>query len=122
MILCVMRIGMKAKDVNTEFELVYGPEAFARPVVKKCRRRFQQGRTDLFDDPRSEKPLINDLCEVKSSILAEKLSSSCRVLCRHFQTEKTACLRIPQDKLSLKQFHLCWESRALSVIQNSERL
>jgi hypothetical protein len=52
---------LRARAIHTELESVYGPEALARPTVKKWGRGFDRGRTYLFDDPRSRTPLTNDL-------------------------------------------------------------
>jgi transposase len=53
--------GLKARAIHTERELVYRPEALARPTVRKWQRRFHQVRTDMCNDPRSGRPLKNDL-------------------------------------------------------------
>jgi hypothetical protein len=51
---------MKGQDIPPEHELVNGGEAFSLPRVKKCRKCLWQGRTDLFDDRRSGKPVTKD--------------------------------------------------------------
>jgi hypothetical protein len=43
--------GLKAREIHIKLESVDGPEAFALLTVKKWRRRFHQGRMDLFDYP-----------------------------------------------------------------------
>jgi transposase len=84
--------GLKARAIQAELGSVYGTEAVALPRVRKWRRRFHQRGTDLFDDLRSAGPLTNDLAGELGSILEEKPSSSCKVLCRHFRIgEETAC-------------------------------
>jgi hypothetical protein len=93
--------GLKSRATHTELEPVYDPEALALPTVKKCWRRSQQGRMDLFDDPRSGSPLANDLPGAIGVLLPDKLFSFCKVLCRHFQIGKATCLRILHDKLGL---------------------
>jgi hypothetical protein len=65
---------LKAREFHTEFELVYGPEAFALPIVKNWRRRFHQGKTDLFDNLRPGMPLMNDLAGGIGSTLEESRS------------------------------------------------
>jgi hypothetical protein len=45
--------GLKTQNIYIELESVYGPEALVLLTVKKWRRHFQQGRTNLFDNPRS---------------------------------------------------------------------
>jgi hypothetical protein len=37
-----------------ELESVYGPEALALSTLKEWRKRFQERRTELMDDPMSE--------------------------------------------------------------------
>jgi transposase len=54
---------LKAREIQTELESLYGPEALALSTVRKWCKRFQEGRTDLMDDPRSEKPVTDDLVE-----------------------------------------------------------
>jgi transposase len=49
---------LRARAIHTELESV--TEALAVPTVKKWRRRVQQGRADLLDDPRSGRPLTNE--------------------------------------------------------------
>jgi hypothetical protein len=93
---------LKAKEIRIELESMYGPEALALPTVKKLRRRFRQWRTHLFDNPRSGRPLTNDLGESIGSMLAERPFNSCKMLCRHFRIGKATCLRIFHDKLDLK--------------------
>jgi hypothetical protein len=65
----------------------------ALPVVKNGRSRFPQGRTDLFHDRRSGKPLM----------LAERRFGSCKVIGRQFRIGKTTCLEPLQNKLGLKK-------------------
>jgi hypothetical protein len=76
----------------------------------------------MFDDPRSEKSLTDDLDEATGFVLAERSFSLCKLLCRHFWIGRTTILRILHDNLGLKRFHLCWVSHALSPNQQSERM
>jgi hypothetical protein len=62
-------------------------------------RRFQQGRTDLFDYPASGRPLTNDRNDAFDSMLAENPLGSWKVLRRNFRIGKTTCLWIVHDKL-----------------------
>jgi hypothetical protein len=67
---------LKVRAIHTELESVDGPEALTLLTMKKRRRRFHQGRTDLFDDPRSGNPLTNGLARAIESMLEEKPFSS----------------------------------------------
>jgi hypothetical protein len=69
----------KAREIHNEFEWMYSPEAVALPRVKKWRRRFRQGRTDLFDDPQPGRLWTNDSAGPIGSMLEERLFCSCKV-------------------------------------------
>jgi transposase len=89
--------GLKAKEIRAELELVYGPEALALLTVKKWRKRFHEGRTDLIDNRRPGRPVTHDLAEAIQSMLAERPFLSCKVLCRHLRIGNATCLRIPHN-------------------------
>jgi hypothetical protein len=71
--------------------------------VKKWQKRFAEGRTSLYDDPRCRKPLTNDLAEAISSVLKERPYLSRKVLCQHFHIAKGTYLRILRDRLGMKK-------------------
>jgi transposase len=112
--------GLKAKAIHAELESVYGGEALALPTVKKWRKRFQEGRRDLFDDPRSGRPLTCDLDQAIHSVLEERPFTSCKVLCWHFRIGKATCLPILHDTLGLKKIPSSLGSTH-SVVQPKDR-
>jgi hypothetical protein len=122
MICFILLKGLKAKNIHTELGSVYGPETLARRTVKKWQRLYQQGGTDLSDDPRSGRPMANDLGEAIGSILAEGPFSSCNVFYRDFRIGKATCLRIPHHKPGLKTFHLGQVPRVPPANRKSERV
>jgi hypothetical protein len=75
----------KPNDIHAELKSVNDSETPALRTVKKCRRGFQQGKTNLFDDLRSAGPSPNNIGEAIGSILAENPFSLCKVRCRHFR-------------------------------------
>jgi hypothetical protein len=93
--------GLKAEAIQAELEFLYGTDACKLLMVKKWLLRFLQGRTTLFDDPRSGRLFTQDLDEAVQSMLAERLFTSCSVLCRHFRIAKKTCLQIFHDELGL---------------------
>jgi hypothetical protein len=101
---------------------VYKEDALALATVKKWYKRFVEGRTSLCDNPRSGRPLSNDLAEAMASMLKEKPFVSCKVLCRHFRIAKTTCPRILHDNLGMKRFNLRWVPHALNSTQKAERV
>jgi hypothetical protein len=80
--------GLKARTIHIEFESAYGLETLALPTVKKWRRRFHQGGTDLADNPRSKRSLANHLAGAISFMLEGRPFSSCMVLCHQFPIGK----------------------------------
>jgi hypothetical protein len=114
--------GLKAKEIRTELESVSGPETLALSTVKKWRKRFQEGRTELIYDPRPGRPVTQDLVEAIQSMLREWPFLSCKVLCRHFHIGKAACLRILHNDFGLIKCHLHWMSHTLTADQKSERV
>jgi hypothetical protein len=113
--------GLKAREIRAELESVYGPEALARSTVRKWRKRFQEGRTDLIDDRRPGRPITHDLAEAIQSMLAERPFLSCKVLCWHLRIGKATCLRILHNDLRLTKFHLDWFPHAYSRPEERER-
>jgi hypothetical protein len=97
--------GLHASAIAAELKVINEPEALALYAVKKWRRRFAEGRTSRYDDPRRGSPFINDindLAEGISFILKERSHFSCKILCQHFRIAKGSCLRIIYDTLGMK--------------------
>jgi hypothetical protein len=109
---------LKARVIHTELESAYGPEAPALPTVKKWRRRFHQGRTDLFDDPRSGRSFAGAI----GCMLEERSFNSRKVFYPHAQIGKATCLWILHHELGLKRFHLLCVPHALSINQKNKRV
>jgi hypothetical protein len=95
--------GLKARVIYTKLESVSGPEALTLLTVQKWRRRFYQGRMDLFDDPRSERPLTEDCAGAVGSILEERPFSSSQGALSPFPDWKGDVLADLHDKLGLKK-------------------
>jgi hypothetical protein len=81
-----------------------------------------QGRTELFDNPRSGRPLQNDLADAIRAMIQEFPFASCKHLCMHFRIAKTICLRILHDVLQVKKFNLRWVPHFLDDAQKAERV
>jgi hypothetical protein len=90
--------------------------------MKKCSKRFAEGRTSLYDGPRCGRPIANDLTEVLSSMLKDRPSLSRKALCRHFRVARETCLRILHATLGMKKFQLRWISHAMDASQKAERV
>jgi hypothetical protein len=83
--------GLNAKAIEAELVSVYGLNALVLVTVKDKRKRFQEGRPELFEDPRSDRPLPHDLGAAIRSMLDERPFGSCKALCRHFPIGKATC-------------------------------
>jgi hypothetical protein len=59
------------KDIQTELALAYIDEALCLCTVYKLHKRFDRGKTELFDDPWSGRPLQNDLADALSVMIQE---------------------------------------------------
>jgi transposase len=114
--------GLHAGTIVAELRYVYKEDALALATVKKWCKRFVDGRTSLCSNPRSGRPLSNDLAEAIASMLKEKPFASCKVLCRHFRIAETTCLRILHDNLAMKKFNLRWVPHVLTGGQKAERV
>jgi hypothetical protein len=62
--------GLGAFAIVAEFRSAC--EALAISTVKKWYKRFAEGRTSMYEDPRCLRPHTNDLAEAISCILKER--------------------------------------------------
>jgi hypothetical protein len=79
---------LHASAIAAELQSVYETEVLTLSIVKKWRKRFTEGKTSRYDDPRRGRSLTNDLAEAIFSVLKEKPYLLCKVLCRHFRIAK----------------------------------
>jgi transposase len=98
--------GLSSRDIYTELESMYMDEALCLCTVYKWHRRFMQGRTELFDDPRSAQSLQNNLADALRVMIQEFPFTSCKRLCIRFRLGKATYLRILHDVLRLQKFNL----------------
>jgi hypothetical protein len=94
--------GSSPRDIHTKFESVYGDEALCLRGVYKWYERFLQGRTELFENPRSGRPLQNDFGYALRGMLQKFPFISCKRLYVHFRIAKATCMRILHDVLDSK--------------------
>jgi hypothetical protein len=98
---------MKAKNIDIALKLVNGPEAIARPTVKKSRRRFHQDGTDLCDNPRSRKPVTNALGEAIDLYLQSGHSFRERFCVATSRLKRRYVCESSTSRLVSKEFNLC---------------
>jgi hypothetical protein len=58
---------------------------------------FMQGRTELFDDPRSAQSLQDNLADALPVMIQEFPFTSCKPLCTHFRLAQSICARIAHN-------------------------
>jgi hypothetical protein len=63
--------GLSLKDIHTEYESVQIDEALCLQTVYIWHKHFMQGRSELFDDPRSGRPLQNDFVDALRAMIQE---------------------------------------------------
>jgi transposase len=61
--------GFNSEEIYSELESIYREDLLTHPTVYKCHERFRDWRTELSDDPRSEKPRKSNLAEAISPML-----------------------------------------------------
>jgi hypothetical protein len=94
--------GLRACAIAAELKSVHETEAPVFSTMKKWRKRFAEGRTSLYDDPRCRRSLTNDFSGAISAMLKERPCLSCKILCQHFHIAKATCLRILRDTIAMK--------------------
>jgi hypothetical protein len=114
--------GLNPKDIYTELESVYMNESLYLRTVYKWHKRFMQGRTELFDDSQSGRPLQNDLVNALRAMIQEFPFTSHKRLYAHFRLAMSTCLCILYDVLRLKRFNLQWVQHSLDDAQKVERV
>jgi hypothetical protein len=112
---------LNPRDIRTELLSVYGPNALALSMMYKWYQLFVDVRIELCDDPRSGRPLRNDLAEALGAMLQECTFTLCKKLCAHLRLAMTMCLYILHYVLLVKKFNLCWVLHALDSNQQSKR-
>jgi hypothetical protein len=114
--------GLSPRDIHTELKSVYEDEALCVRAVYEWHERFMQGRMELFDNPRSGRPLQNDLADALRAMIQVFTFTSCKCLCIHFRIAKTTCLGILHDVLQVKKFNLRSVPHSLDDAQKAERV
>jgi hypothetical protein len=99
---------------------MYEADVFAFVPVKDSRKHFTEGRISMCDEPRSRRPLTDDVTDAIGSMLKERPFISCKVLCRHFHIAKTRWLRVPRERFGMKKSNHCWISSVLAMNRNAE--
>ena len=63
--------GLTTSTIAAELKSVYGGSVCSITTVKKWKKRFEEGRSDLDDDFRSGRPPKSDLVKKVSDVLDE---------------------------------------------------
>jgi hypothetical protein len=114
--------GLNPGNIYAEFISVYGIDALVLQTLYKWHKRFAQGRTELFDDPQSGRPLQNDLAEAIRIMLQECPFTSYKRLYARLKLPRVTCLYILHKVLLLKEFNLRWVLHTLDSNSKAERI
>jgi len=114
--------GLTTSTIAAELKSVYGGSVCSITTVKKWKKRFEEGRSDLDDDFRSGRPPKSDLVKKVSDVLDELPFMSCKTICQMLEIPKTTCLRILHNSLGLKKFNFRWVPHQLSEAQKLKRV
>jgi hypothetical protein len=94
--------GLTPGDIHAELVSVYGADVLVLHTLYKWHKRFAQGKTEFFNDPRSGRLLQNDLAEAVRTMLQECHFTSCKRPCAHFRLAKAMYLGILHNVFVLK--------------------
>jgi hypothetical protein len=114
--------GLKPQDIRAEPESPYGLGAVAGPTLKKRWRRFHQGRTDLFWQYVVRKAFPEWSWSGNWVHACSKAVQFVQGSLPQCPDLKDDVLADPSRHVNLKNVHLGWVPRALSVTQKSERV
>ena len=95
--------GLSSASILIELKGVYGEDVCSISTVKKWKKRFEEGRSDLDDDHRSGRPPKSDMIKKVSDLLEDLPFKSCRAICHSLDIPKTTYLRILHDSFGLRK-------------------
>jgi hypothetical protein len=98
----VMLKGLHARALATEPDHVYHADGPAFPPVRKWCNGFAEGRTVVWDDPRSRRTRTSELPEAITSKLKERACFSGKVICGNSGIAETTNVRIQHENLDMK--------------------
>jgi transposase len=99
--------GKGGKKIHHKLPDAYGKNSYSLSVVKYWVREFKAQRTDLHDEVRPGRPLINVSTQI-SRLLNDELFSSTRHFARRFAVTKEVVKRSLRKVLGFHGFGLKW--------------
>jgi hypothetical protein len=100
---------------------VYGNDSHSLDAVKYLVREFQAQRTDLHDEIRPGRPLIDVSTQIARLLNDEPFSSTCH-LARQLAVTKEIVKRNLQEVLGFHKFSLQWVPNVFTAEQNAARV
>jgi hypothetical protein len=108
---------VKPADIHRQICEVYGENALSDGLVRKWIRKFNEGRDNMHDEPRSGRPSVvsDDLVRAVETKFYEDRRFTISSLSLHFQQiSRTVLYEIVTDHLDFKELCSCWVPKMLS--------
>jgi hypothetical protein len=115
------RQGKGGKKIHHKLSDVYRKDSYSRGAMKYWVREFKAQRTELHDEIRPERPLIDVSAQIAQLLNDESFSST-----RHFAWQlavaKEVIKRNMQEVLGFYKFGLKWVPKVLNAEQKASRV
>jgi hypothetical protein len=115
------RQSKRGKKIHHKLSDVYGKDLYSLGAVKYWVREFKAQRTDLYDEVRPGRPLIDVSAEI-ARLLNDQPFSSTRDLARQLAVIKDVVKRDLQEVLGFHELNLKWVPNVLSAEQKAARV
>jgi hypothetical protein len=115
------RHGKGGKKIHHNLSDVYGKNPYSLGAVKYWVREFKAQRTDLHDEVRPGRPVIEVSGQIASLLNYEPFSST-RQLARQLAVTKEVVKRNRKEVLGFHKFSLKWVLNLLSAEQKAARV
>lgn len=117
--------GHSFEKVKVEFESVYGTGKVSDSFIKKYIREYKHGRTTVFDEPRSGRPLEIDHSGIAArcrKVIDSDPKMSIEELASLFNVSIGIMHSIMHQELGMKKLTVKWVPHFLNETQKQERI
>ena len=121
---CV-KLKKSATETFVSLTEAYGDATLLRTMVFKWHKAFKEGRENVEDDPRSERPISstnNENVEVVQAVMVKDRRLNVRMIAEETGLDRNAVHRISTDHLHMRKICAKLVPKNLSVEQKANRL
>lgn len=118
---CYLR-KLDPKDAEVEINSTYGGKMCHIKTIRNWYKRFDEGRTDLSDLPRSGRPVDNTCLGPIKELLENQPFISAKAMSYILGIPKSTLLLKLHNELNLVKVNLRWVPHTLSPIQKQQRI